>query len=263
MESDQTAATVAKLEQKIDEIVRSAAERIVPPIGRKAVSDTLEGLLPDALRIAVDEWRKSPLRLQVAILRTFAVEGAPGTHSPIPRRATGGSSGYDVVYCPPTGVTALQLRAQPAVPHPGVSVNAKGHVTIYPNSAALLPTGFAVAIPAGFEAQIRSRSGLATRGIVVDNSPGTIDSDYRFEVQSFSGTAPQMKAANPQPKPAEVKVLLRNHGFESIEFKPGDRIAQIVFVEVQEGDLEEVPAEKWAETVGESDRVGGFGSTGI
>ena len=249
--------TIARLESKIDEIVRTVAEKIVPVIGQRAVTETLQGLLPDALRVAVDEWRQAPLHVQITVIRGWRADAAGEEHSPIPKRATRGSSGYDLVYCPPPGVSALWLRAQPAIQQTGVSVDKKGYVTIYPGSAALLPTGIAVAVPEGFEAQVRSRSGLATRGIVVDNSPGTVDSDYRLVDDPLRKTG-----AAPEKIPAEIKVLLRNHGLESIEFKPGDRIAQLVFCEVLEGEFTEIPVDKWAETVGEYERKGGFGSTG-
>lgn len=253
---DEPRETIARLEAKIDEIVRTVAEKIVPVIGQRAVTETLQGLLPDALKVAVDEWRQAPLHVQITVIRGWRTDAAGEEHSPILKRATRGSSGYDLYYCPPPGVSALWLRAQPAIQQTGVSVDKKGCVTIYPGSAALLPTGIAVAVPEGFEAQVRSRSGLATRGVVVDNSPGTIDSDYRLHK---SGS---VSLNNVECQPAEIKVLLRNHGLESIEFKPGDRIAQLVLCEVLEGEFSEVPVDKWAETVGESEREGGFGSTG-
>ncbi len=254
---DEPRETSARLEAKIDEIVRTVAEKIVPVIGQRAVTETLQGLLPDALKVAVDEWRQAPLHVQITAIRGWRTDAAGEEHSPIPKRATRGSSGYDLYYCPPPGVVALWLRAQPSIQQTGVSVDKKGCVTIYPGSAALLPTGIAVAVPEGCEAQVRSRSGLATRGVVVDNSPGTVDSDYRLVDD------PRKTGAASEKIPAEVKVLLRNHGLESIEFKPGDRIAQLVLCEVLEGEFTEVPVDKWAETVGESERAGGFGSTGL
>lgn len=260
-ESDEPRETIARLESKIDEIVRSVAEKIVPVIGQRAVTETLQGLLPDALKVAVDEWRQAPLHVQITAIRGWRTDAAGEEQSPLPKRATRGSSGYDLVYCPPPGVSALWLRAQPSIQQAGVSVDKKGAVTIYPGSAALLPTGIAVAVPEGCEAQVRSRSGLATRGVVVDNSPGTVDSDYRVvEIQGRGGFDESSKDLL---QPAEIKVLLRNHGMESVEFKPGDRIAQIVFCEVLDADFAEVPVDKWEETVGESDRRGGFGSTGL
>lgn len=257
-ESTEPRETVAKLEQKIDEIVRTVAERIVPTIGQRAIVDSLQGLLPDALRVAVDEWRAALLHVRFCELRTW-IDDKGKIRSPIPERATAGSSGYDLRYVPPKPVTGLQLRAQPAVSQAGIGVDPKGNVTIYPGCSALLPTGFAVAIPVNCEGQIRSRSGLASAGIVVDNSPGTIDSDYRV-IETNWGT----DTGSERRLPAEIKVLLRNHGTEAKTFAPGDRIAQLVFCEVFEIDAEIVPMLDWAETVdAASDRVGGFGSTGL
>ena len=101
----------------------------------------------------------------------------------------------------------------------------------------LVGTGIRIAVPAGYEAQVRPRSGLAIKhGITMVNTPGTIDSDYR----------------------GEVKVILLNTGSEPVEFKKGDRIAQLVICPVATARLHIV--ETLEETV-RSD--GGFGSTGI
>ncbi|RYE85637.1 MAG: dUTP diphosphatase [Hyphomicrobiales bacterium] len=84
-------------------------------------------------------------------------------------------------------------------------------VTIAPGGTAMIPTGFAIALPEGFEAQIRPRSGLAARhAVTVLNSPGTVDADYR----------------------GEVKVMLINHGQAPFEVRRGDRIAQMVVAPV-------------------------------
>ena len=109
-------------------------------------------------------------------------------------------------------------------------------VSIAPGERALVPTGFAIQLPEGFEAQIRPRSGLALRqGITVLNTPGTIDADYR----------------------GELKVLLINLGDEPFEIARGTRIAQMVIQPVARAELSEV------EALDESRRgPGGFGSTG-
>ena len=101
---------------------------------------------------------------------------------------------------------------------------------------ALVPTGLVVALPPGFEAQVRPRSGLAAKhGVTVLNSPGTIDADYR----------------------GEVGVLLINHGAEPFTIRRGERIAQMVVAPVSQAELVAVT------TVSETDRgAGGFGSTG-
>ncbi|TCZ80234.1 dUTP diphosphatase [Paenibacillus albiflavus] len=109
-------------------------------------------------------------------------------------------------------------------------------VTLAPGQRALVPTGFALAMPIELEAQIRPRSGLAYKhGITTLNSPGTIDADYR----------------------GEVKVLLINHGQEPFVINRGERIAQMVFQEVPGIRLQEVTS--LSETVR---GAGGFGHTG-
>ncbi len=109
-------------------------------------------------------------------------------------------------------------------------------VVIEPRAIALIPTGFAMAVPEGYEAQIRPRSGLAVKhGITVINSPGTIDSDYR----------------------GEVKVALINHGPEAFEITRGMRIAQMLVAPVSRVDwqvAEELPTTERG--------AGGFGHTG-
>lgn len=109
-------------------------------------------------------------------------------------------------------------------------------MTLLPGSRALVPTGFAMALPAGYEAQIRPRSGLAYKhGITCLNTPGTIDADYR----------------------GEVKVLLINHGTEIFTITRGERIAQMVIAPITQ------PAFEAVETLDETVRgEGGFGSTG-
>lgn len=110
-------------------------------------------------------------------------------------------------------------------------------VTLNPGERKLIPTGFAMAMPANLEAQIRPRSGLAFKhGITSLNSPGTIDADYR----------------------GEVKVLLINHGQEPFVITRGERIAQMVFHEIPQVDIQE--AEELPDTVR---GAGGFGHTGV
>ncbi|UCG14415.1 MAG: dUTP diphosphatase [Deltaproteobacteria bacterium] len=109
-------------------------------------------------------------------------------------------------------------------------------MTIQPQEAALVPTGIAVAIPEGFEGQIRARSGLAiSHGLAVINAPGTIDSDYR----------------------GEIGVALVNLGKEPITLRRGDRIAQMVISRVYHAQW--IPMEDLDET---KRNEGGFGHTG-
>ncbi len=118
----------------------------------------------------------------------------------------------------------------------GMDVLAAEDVTLAAGARHAVATGLAVAIPSGFEIQVRPRSGLALKhGISVPNSPGTIDSDYR----------------------GELKVILINHGAEAFAIRRGDRIAQLVLAPVTQA--------RWL-AVDELDETargaGGFGSTG-
>lgn len=130
-----------------------------------------------------------------------------------PVKTTEGASGYDL---------ASRLDAPEEIP---------------PGGIALIPTGLALAIPRGYEGQVRARSGLALKhGIAVLNGPGTIDSDYR----------------------GPLGVILGNLGKKPFVVRHGDRIAQIVFTRVPETELEEVEVLP-ATCRGE----GGFGHTGV
>jgi len=133
----------------------------------------------------------------------------------LPRYETAGSAGMD-------------LRAAVAGDDP---------VTLQPGQWRLIPTGLSIALPEGFEAQIRPRSGLAARhAISCVNTPGTVDSDYR----------------------GEIKVNLINHGPEPFTVQRGERIAQMIIAPVIQAVWEEV------DDLGETDRgAGGFGSTGV
>lgn len=118
----------------------------------------------------------------------------------------------------------------------GMDVVAAENVVIAPRGRHAVATGLSVAIPAGYEIQVRPRSGLAFKhGISVPNSPGTIDSDYR----------------------GELKVLLINHGDADFAIVRGDRVAQIVLAPVTIAQWQEV------DTLDDTERgSGGFGSTG-
>lgn len=142
---------------------------------------------------------------------------------------------------------AIQLRRLPhgeGLPPPayatagaaGMDVVAAETLTLAPGARAAVATGFAIAIPDGYEVQVRPRSGLALKhGVTCLNTPGTIDSDYR----------------------GEVKVILVNLGDAPFPIGRGDRIAQLVPAPVQRATLAIV------ETLDDTDRgSGGFGSTG-
>jgi dUTP pyrophosphatase len=111
-----------------------------------------------------------------------------------------------------------------------------GPIVIPAGEVRLIPCGFAIAVPVGYEAQVRPRSGLAAKsGVTVLNSPGTIDSDYR----------------------GEVKVILINHGAAAFSVTPGMRIAQMVVARVAHVTWEQ------ADALPDTDRgAGGFGHTG-
>jgi dUTP pyrophosphatase len=128
----------------------------------------------------------------------IAIARQPGAYDlPLPTRATPGSSGYDL--------------------HAAV----ESDVVIAAGDRAVIPTGFAIAVPPGFEGQVRPRSGLALEhGIVLPNAPGTIDADYR----------------------GELKVIVMNAGKAAFTVRRGDRIAQLVIAPVADAEWEEVDA---------------------
>ena len=137
-------------------------------------------------------------------------------------------AGVDLPAYETSGAAGMDLRA---------AVDADQPMTLAPGKRALVPTGFIFEIPAGYEAQIRPRSGLAFKhGITCLNTPGTIDSDYR----------------------GEVKVLLVNLGEENFVIERGMRIAQMVIAPVTQVSVREAP------DASETARgAGGFGSTGV
>ncbi|HEX9303035.1 MAG TPA: dUTP diphosphatase [Thermoanaerobaculia bacterium] len=109
-------------------------------------------------------------------------------------------------------------------------------LTITAGGRALVPTGIAVAVPPGYEGQLRMRSGLAHDcGLALLNAPGTVDSDYR----------------------GEIRVIVANLGAEPVTIRRGDRIAQLVFAPVARGQFEQV-----SELPPSARSTGGFGSTG-
>lgn len=130
----------------------------------------------------------------------------------------------------------LPLPAYATAHAAGLDVVAAEDVTLAPGARHAVATGFAIAIPEGYEVQVRPRSGLALKnGITCLNTPGTIDADYR----------------------GEVKVILANLGSEPFEVKRGERIAQLVPAAVQRATFVEVTE------LDETARgAGGFGSTG-
>lgn len=136
---------------------------------------------------------------------------------PLPRYATAGAAGADICANFPSGE--------------------REGIGIAPGTRALIPTGLTVAVPEGYELQLRPRSGLALKhGITLPNSPGTIDSDYR----------------------GPLGVIVMNAGAEAFQVNHGDRIAQAVLAPVVRADFEVV------DTLDATARgAGGFGSTGV
>lgn len=132
---------------------------------------------------------------------------------PLPQYATEGSAGMDVY------------------------ATVDKNVEIAPGAIAMVPTNLSIALPKGYECQVRSRSGLAAKnGIFALNAPGTIDSDYR----------------------GEIKVILANFGKEPFVIQTGDRIAQLVIAQYESINWNEV------DSLDETTRGdGGFGSTGV
>ena len=130
----------------------------------------------------------------------------------------------------------LPLPAYATAGAAGMDVVSAEDLTIAPGARHAVASGFAMAIPEGYEIQVRPRSGLALKhGITVPNTPGTIDSDYR----------------------GELKIILINHGTEDFAIARGDRVAQLVLAPVTQARWSEV------EDLDETARgAGGFGSTG-
>ncbi|MES1991788.1 MAG: dUTP diphosphatase [Pseudomonadota bacterium] len=146
---------------------------------------------------------------------SIAVQRLPhGFDLPLPRYETDGAAGMDLV----------------------AAIAADEPLVLASGARTLVPTGLAIALPKGFEAQVRPRSGLAAKnGVTVLNSPGTVDCDYR----------------------GEIKVILINHGSDPFTITRGTRIAQMVIAPVTRGTFIEVTS--LDETARGS---GGFGSTG-
>ena len=148
-----------------------------------------------------------------AVLRVCRLRPDRDGDVPLPRAMSAEAAGLDVCA---------------AVPHT---------LVLGPGDRAAVPTGFALAVPPGWEVQVRPRSGLAIRhGVTLINSPGTVDSDYR----------------------GEVKVLLVNHGRDPFTIERGMRIAQLVVAR-----LAPIPVEEVDSLDATARGVGGFGSTGV
>jgi len=158
--------------------------------------------------LAAERDTRARTQIRVAVARVAGAEDLP-----LPAYATAGAAGLDL------------------------AAAVDGELRIEAGARALVPTGLRIAVPVGFEAQVRPRSGLALRhGILLPNAPGTIDADYRGEIQ----------------------VIVWNTGAEPFVIKRGDRIAQLVLASVERARLELV------EELDDTARgAGGFGHTGL
>ena len=199
-----------------------------------------------AVERAIDRANSDTLPVNIHLLRAIVGVGGNATsgssdskQTGMPRQKTPGAAGWDLRYIPPPDFKAMDARPDKAVANPAVGVSGLGVVTLYQGGNALLPTGIRIAVPDGFEAQIRPRSSLAAKGLIVTNSPGTVDSDYR----------------------GEVKVLMTMTQAGPVTIMPGDSIAQIVFTPVYKPEFQECTATEFDELTTERG-AGGFGSTG-
>lgn len=145
----------------------------------------------------------------------------------------------NLCWCDPETARDLHLPGYETAGAAGMDVEAAvtENLIVSPGEIALVPTGFCISLPPGYEIQVRPRSGLAVKfGVTIINSPGTIDSDYR----------------------GEVKVAMINLGHEPYTIHRGDRIAQLVLAPVARACLQVVSALDKTERA-----TGGFGHTGV
>ena len=182
---------------------------------------------------------KSSLSGTIKVSNKVSVEIVNISKNQLPKYETPLSAGLDIRadFSRVSPENLIKLFGDGEVVFPNDVVK-KTMLRLDPGARVLIPTGLYLALPEGFEAQVRPRSGLALKkGVTVLNTPGTIDADYRHE----------------------VGVILINHGLESVWIEDGERIAQIVIARVTIAEFKE--KESVAE-LGTTDRAGGFGHTG-
>jgi dUTP pyrophosphatase len=139
----------------------------------------------------------------------------------------------------------------------GMDVYAASDIVLLPGDTKLIPTGIAIAMPEGYEAQIRPRSGISLRTMLrIPNSPGTIDAGYRDEICIIMNNASQISSDSNPDHHLTLDERMNRHG--SYLIRKGDKIAQMVFAKVSRAQISEVQT---LEGIG-IDRQGGFGSTG-
>jgi dUTP pyrophosphatase len=201
----------------LDPMPDDTTSRIAPKLGTEA------GILANA-------------RNQIP--RGPSTQARPGSLPPPLPNASAPNEDHVVVHVRRVGQVRVPLPSYQTPLAAGMDLVAaiEGPLTIAPLARVLVPTGIAMALPPGYEAQVRPRSGLAwSRGLTILNSPGTIDADYR----------------------GEIKVLLVNLGTDSADVMPGERIAQMVLARHARAEL------KVVEALDDTVRGGGgYGSTG-
>lgn len=228
-----------RLQQMVDAAIVGAMDRAKADDFQ---SEKIDRMVEAAVQNALDKANSDTLLVNIHLLRAIVGVGASATtgkQTGMPCQKTPGAAGWDLRYIPPSDFKAMDARPDKAVANPAVGVSGLGVVTLYQGGNALLPTGIRIAVPEGFEAQIRPRSSLAAKGLIVTNSPGTVDSDYR----------------------GEVKVLMTMTQAGPVTIIPGASIAQIVFTPVYKPEFQECTATEFDELTTERG-VGGFGSTG-
>jgi len=205
---------------------------------RLPVNEILRTEIAAAVEIALNKANTDTLPVNIHLIRPVNC-GDSGKQTGMPTRKTPGSAGWDLRYVPPPGFCAIDARPEKGVSNSAVAVTPLGHLTLYQGGSVLLPSGIRIAVPEGFEAQVRPRSSLAVKGLMITNSPGTIDSDYR----------------------GEVKVLFTMTRGGPVTIMPGDSIAQLVFTPVYHPEFEECTEAEFNKLATERN-MGGFGSTG-
>ncbi len=200
---------LSQIKRSVSEIAKVVGAIVEEKLGdRSQIEDQVRQTMRNVEKLVAENiWPRQAHSVKLRVRRL------PHFHGELPTYATSGASGLDVRAC------------------------LEGPVTLKPLERTLIPTGLSVEVPAGYEIQVRPRSGLAIKqGVSLVNTPGTVDADYR----------------------GEVKIIVINLGQEAIQIADQDRIAQWVVCPIVHAEIEEVTE------LTETDRdAGGFGSTGV
>ena len=181
----------------------------------------------------------TPMTIKASLSRKIDVLVVNKSNNLLPKYETPSSAGMDIRadFSRITPETPIKLIGDGEIVFPNDAIKIK-MLRIDPGARVLIPTGLFIALPEGYEAQIRPRSGLALKkGLSVLNTPGTIDADYRDE----------------------IGVILINHGFEAVWIEDGERIAQMVFNSVTTATFD---VKSDVRELSTTERLGGFGHTG-